>query len=125
MHGRALPWLRRARRREIDVLLASHTLAELYAVLTTLPVRPRISPGVARQLIRQNTQGLATLVALSASDYERTLDRMAERNISGGAIYDGLIARAAEKGGADRLLTLNPSDFERVWPESRGLLTVP
>jgi predicted nucleic acid-binding protein len=125
MHGKAVPWLRRARRREIDLLLASHTLAEIYAVLTTLPVRPRISPGVARMLIRENTQDIATVVALSVSDYERTLDRMAARNVSGGAIYDGLIARAAEKGGAERLLTLNPSDFERVWPEGRSLLTLP
>jgi hypothetical protein len=40
-------------------------------------------------------------------------------------IYDGLIARAAEKAGAERLLTLNEADFRRVWPESESILLVP
>ena len=38
MHVRALPWLQRAKAGEIDFFVASHTLAELYAVLTTLPL---------------------------------------------------------------------------------------
>ncbi|HDH87226.1 MAG: hypothetical protein DRG35_02195 [Deltaproteobacteria bacterium] len=41
MHTRALPWLQRAKAGEIDFLAASHTLAELYAVLATLPLKPR------------------------------------------------------------------------------------
>lgn len=40
-------------------------------------------------------------------------------------IYDALIARAAEKAGADRLLTLNKADFERVSPETAAILFVP
>jgi predicted nucleic acid-binding protein len=43
-HTQALPWVQRAKRREIQGVIAAHTLAELYAVLTALPVRPRISP---------------------------------------------------------------------------------
>lgn len=54
MHTRALPWLKRARAGEFDFFVASHTLAELYAVLTTLPVSPRISPGTAWRLIHEN-----------------------------------------------------------------------
>ena len=37
MHERALPWLKRARSRDLEFFVAGHTLAELYAVLTTLP----------------------------------------------------------------------------------------
>jgi predicted nucleic acid-binding protein len=40
-------------------------------------------------------------------------------------IYDALIARAAEKAGAERLLTLNEGDFRRVWPASASILLVP
>ncbi len=54
-----------------------------------------------------------------------TIDRLAELGMSGGAVYDALIARAAEKSGAERLLTLNASDFERVWPEGKSLLSLP
>ncbi|MGH9367498.1 MAG: VapC toxin family PIN domain ribonuclease [Thermoanaerobaculia bacterium] len=125
MHARALPWLRRARRRDFEFLLAGHNLAETFAVLTTLPVRPHISPAVARELIQRNTGGIAHVVTLSVADCERVLDRIAALGVSGGAVYDALIGRAAEKSGADRLLTLNPSDFERVWPEGKMALTVP
>ncbi len=37
-HNSAFPWLKRVKSNEIEMLVASHTLAELYAVLTTLPV---------------------------------------------------------------------------------------
>jgi predicted nucleic acid-binding protein len=45
--------------------------------------------------------------------------------LSGGAVYDSLIARAAEKAGADRLLTLNPAHFHRVWPEGAAAILPP
>ncbi|HEV2064753.1 MAG TPA: PIN domain-containing protein, partial [Thermoanaerobaculia bacterium] len=56
VHERALSWLKRARVGDFEFLVASHTLAELYAVLTTLPVRPRISPEIASRLVQQNVE---------------------------------------------------------------------
>lgn len=44
---RAQPWLARSRSKSADMVIASHTIAELYAVLSTLPVSLRISPGLA------------------------------------------------------------------------------
>ena len=46
-HARAFPWLSKARQHSIELVVATHTLAELYAVLTSLPVQPRIAPGAA------------------------------------------------------------------------------
>ena len=57
MHSRALPWLKRAKAGEYDFVVATHTLAELYAVLTTLPVKPRISSSTAWRLIQENIEG--------------------------------------------------------------------
>ena len=37
MHITALPWLRRAKDRLDSGLVAAHSVAELYAILTTLP----------------------------------------------------------------------------------------
>ena len=46
-HEKALPWLSKAKAQEIEFIVSSHTLAELYAVLSALPVKPRISPSVS------------------------------------------------------------------------------
>jgi hypothetical protein len=45
--------------------------------------------------------------------------------LSGGVIYEALIACAARKAGADGLLTLNQRDFLRVWPDGDAILIVP
>lgn len=65
MHSRAMPWLQRAKAGKFDFVVASHTLAELYAVLTTLPVRPRISPAIAWRLVHENVETSAKIVSLS------------------------------------------------------------
>jgi predicted nucleic acid-binding protein len=124
-HSGAASWLKRAKSGEIEFLMASHSLAELYSVLSTLPARPRISPTDAWRLVQENVAASAQLIDLSAADYSATLQRASERGLSGGVIYDALIARAAEKAGADRLLTLNETDFRRVWPDSKSILLVP
>lgn len=125
MHPQALKWLQRAKAGEFDIIVASHTLAELYAILTTLPVKPRISPGTAWRLIHDNIDNFAKVVHLTVSDYRYVLKQMADFLLTGGIIYDAIIARAAQKTGVDRLLTFNPEDFKRAWPEGNELLVVP
>ncbi len=125
LHQTAFLWLKRARWQEFDMLVASHTLAELYAVLTTLPISPRITPGSASHLIHSNIENIAKIVSLSASDYFVLIKRMANLGLSGGVMYDALITRAAEKSGADKVLTFNLDDFKRVWPEGEARITVP
>ena len=44
MHEAALPWLQQVSDQSETGLVAAHSIAELYAVLTTLPVRPRFPP---------------------------------------------------------------------------------
>jgi predicted nucleic acid-binding protein len=124
-HAEALPWLRRAKGGEVEFLVAAHTLAELYSVLTALPIRPRIVPGIAWRLVQENVESSATLVPLTVSDYSMTLRRISALGLSGGIVYDALIARAAEVSGAERLLTLNTADFRRAWPEGESILLSP
>ncbi len=125
MHGRALPWLQRAHRGEVELHVASHSLAECYGVLTTLPVRPRIAPATASRLIRDNIESSARIVSLAVSDYTAVIHDLAQRGLAGGIVYDALIAAAARKSGVERLITLNPDDFERAWPEGSRLVFVP
>lgn len=125
MHSRALPWLQRAKAGEFDFVVASHTLAELYAVLTTLPVKPRISPSTAWRLVHENVEISAKMVSLSPSDYKSTVKHMADLGLSGGTVYDALVAKAARKSRVERVLTFNPDDFARVWPDGEAILFVP
>jgi predicted nucleic acid-binding protein len=115
-HERALSWVQRIKSREIAGAVAAHSLAELYAVLTVLPIRPRIPPEGAWQIIRENLLKGFEIITLSTADYRTVIQALAASHISGGAIYDALIARAAEKARVDHLVTLNPDDFRRVWP---------
>ena len=68
---------------------------------------------------------VAEMVTLAPADYSLTLQRVAELGLPGGVVYDALLARAAEKSAADRLLTFNVKDFRRVWPSGASVLFVP
>lgn len=125
MHEKALPLFQQARAKEFDLVIASHTLAELYAVLSTLPIRPRITPSIAWRLIHENIDTLATIVSLSPSEYRATIKEVSELGLSGGIIYDALIAKVAQKTKVDRLLTLNIEHFKRVWPDGDKILYTP
>lgn len=129
-HDRCLSWLVRAQTGEVDLVLAAHSLAELHAVLTALPVKPRISPRTALRLAEENhlrprPAGRAEVVALSVDDYITVLDTAARFSLAGGIVYDALLARAAEIGRVEQLVTLNPAHFRRVWPEGASRVREP
>lgn len=124
-HERCLVWLQRARDGELDLLVAAHSVAELFAALSSYPTRPRLSPGVAARLVRENLSTHSRVVELSAADYWAVLQETADLSLAGGVVYDTLIARAARKGGAEKLVTLNPRDFLRVWPDGAGIIVEP
>lgn len=123
-HPRAAPHLRRGQRGVTGVAVAAHALAEIYSTVTALPLSPRITPGQAGQMIRKNILSCAEIVPLNGVDYEAVIQRMIGLGLPGGAIYDALHVRAAEKAGVDQLLTFNRRDFERMPPEDPVTLTV-
>ncbi|MBU4582986.1 MAG: hypothetical protein KKH02_11335, partial [Proteobacteria bacterium] len=45
----SLPWLQRIKKGSDSGLVSAHSVAELYAILTTLPMKPRISQTPAKQ----------------------------------------------------------------------------
>lgn len=124
-HERAHPWLARGRSGKIETLVCSHSLAETFAVLSSLPLSPRIGPGLARQLVRENVISVARVVPLSTRDYGAVIDGLGDLGIAGGAVYDALIARAAARANADALVTLNPKHFLRVWPGGAERIQTP
>lgn len=125
MHQRAFPWLKQAKEKDFELIVAGHTVAELYAVLSTLPTKPRISPAVAWRLIRENIEPVGKIVSLTAAEYSSTIKKISEMGLAGGITYDALIAKVAEKSKVEQLLTLNPDHFKRVWPEGEKIIVSP
>lgn len=123
-HDVCLPWLQQAQEKEIDGYLSTHTFAELYSVLTRLPVRPAISPAIAQRLIDENLH-LFVAIPLTADDYPQAIACMVGLNLLGGGIFDALIAQAALKAEVDILLTLNPSHFTRLGEDLAQRVQVP
>ena len=119
-HAAAWSWLQRVRQRTDMGFVAAHSLAESYAVLTRMPLHPRISPALAVQLIRTNVLATCEVVALSENDYATLLDHLAEVEIAGGAVYDAVLLYTANKVNVDLIVTLNESDFRRVYPALAG-----
>jgi predicted nucleic acid-binding protein len=125
MHERAFSWMKNAKANAFESAVASHTLAELYAVLSTLPIKPRIVPSVAWRLIHENVETICEVVSLTAAEYRAAIKQMSELGLSGGIVYDALIAKAAKKAKVERLLTFNSDHFNRVWPSGEGVITTP
>jgi predicted nucleic acid-binding protein len=107
-----LPLLQKAQARQIFGFISTHTLAELYSVLTRIP-QTKITPDLAQELIRDNLQTFE-LVSLGAEDYTAAIDLMVKNRIPGGGIFDALIAQAALKVDVDVILTLNAKHFIRL-----------
>ena len=124
-HERALPWLSRAKRGEFEFIVSSHTLAELYAVLTTLPIKPRISSGICWRLIHENVERHAHLVSLTTTEYISTIKKVSELGLQGGIIYDALMVKASQKSKVQRVLTLNMKHFKRLWEGNDEVLFEP
>lgn len=98
------------------IAVSAHAIAEIYATLTVLQLRPMITPGQTAYLIEENVLKAADVINLDKDDYVAAVRRMTALGMKSGAIYDALHVVAAEKAHADELLTLNRRDFARMPP---------
>jgi predicted nucleic acid-binding protein len=105
---------------------AAHSVAELYAVMTHLPVRPRISPEQGLLFV-ENVRDYLSMVTLSAAEQFEAAAEAARHGLRGGKIYDLLTLKCALKAGAEQVYTLNLQEFTPLaFPEIRDkLATVP
>ncbi len=124
-HERAIPWLSKAKADKFEFIVASHSLAELYAVLTTLPLKPRISTSVAWRLISENIESKAKIVSLTSTEYCSIIKKLSDKGLSGGIVYDALIVGVAQKSKVKRIITLNRKHFRKVWHDNEKTLFEP
>ncbi len=115
-HEQGFTWLKLAAEGEVEGLVAAHSLAELYAVLTTLPVHPRISGTDAAYLIQRDVGEHLEIVSLDGREYTEMIEHLAASGIIGGVTYDAIILQAGRKAEVDLVLTFNVKDFRRIYP---------
>ena len=105
-----------ARASKTTTACGAHSLAEIYSVMTTLPVRPMISPDQALLFLEQLRERV-TVVTLSEHDYFETVRKAAELRVTGGRIYDALLLTAARKVHAKKVYTWNIRHFHKIAPD--------
>ena len=98
-----------------EVCCSAHSLAEVYATLTSMPPPRRVSGHEAVLFLRDVRERL-TLVTLDADQYFQLISDAADRLLAGGAIYDAILAECALKASARVIYTWNVKDFLRVGP---------
>jgi predicted nucleic acid-binding protein len=124
-HERGKTWFNRVTSGTDQGLVAAHSIADFYSILTTLPVAPPISASDAQQLIQKNVAEKPEIVSLPSEDYLQVVDQLAKIGIVGGATYDALILRVAKNAKVDLVVTLNEKDFRRVNPNLADKVVAP
>jgi len=92
-YAQARPALLRVAVGQDKGFMALHSIAEVYAVLTRLPVRPRIHPVEAARIVTENILPHFEVVTLGPEDYLEALTTMASGGWSGAKIYDAMCGR--------------------------------
>ena len=124
-HDVARPWVTRLGHARMEGALCAHSLAELYSVLSAMPLRPRPSTDEVLQLLVESVLPRMRVIELGQADYQRALELCARRRLRSGAIFDALIEVAARKAKARHLVTLNPNDFERFSEDAAAWIVDP
>lgn len=115
-HALAFPHLQAVRAGEAQGYLTNHALAELFATLTALPLRPKLLPADVHRLIQESILPHFTLIPLGNQDYTDAITLTTNRNCSSGAVYDALHLVGARAAGCQKLFTFNLRHFKSLAP---------
>jgi predicted nucleic acid-binding protein len=103
---------------------ATHTLAEVYATMNALPVKPLIPPEQALLFVGEVRDRLS-LVSLEPEEYYDTIRKAADRGLMSGRIYDALLVSCAAKSKAEVIYTWNLKHFHSIAPELAPYMRTP
>ena len=114
-HSRTHAEIELRERSDEQLVIATHSLAETYAVLTRLPAPFRLRTADALALIERNW-GDTPAVHLTAPEIWDALHEAQRRTVTGGQMYDVLIAVAALKARASTIVTWNVRHYAAFSP---------
>jgi predicted nucleic acid-binding protein len=115
-HAIAFPRLQDVNAGKVQGHLTTHCLAELFATLTALPLKPRLLPADVEQIIQQSILAWFTVIPLGIDHYRDAMRLTVTQNLASGAIYDALHLIGARSVGCDTLYTLNLRHFRTLAP---------
>jgi predicted nucleic acid-binding protein len=115
-YAQARPALLRVVTGQDKGFIGLHSLAEVYAVLTRLPVQPRIHPVEAARIVTDNILPHFEVVPLAKEDYLEALHTMGNGGWIGAKIYDALLLRCAARCAVERIYTFNLGEFRQLAP---------
>jgi len=101
-----------------------HSLAEVYAVMTALPVKPLIPPEQALLFVEEVLARL-TLVSLDGEEYFAAIQKTAERGFGSSRVYDALLLACAAKVKAQAIYTWNLKHYQALAPELSARIHTP
>ena len=106
--------------------MSVHSIAEVYASLTRLPVQPRIHPLEAVRIVTDNILAHFEAVPIGKEDYIEALNTVGSGGWSGAKIYDALLLRCAARCTVERIYTFNLGDFKQLAPARlQGIICAP
>ncbi len=123
-HARCAAWLRRAKNGEATMLVAQPTVTDLFAALTVLPVRPRISPAMAGRLVHGNIDPSQVIAVSPAVDWA-VLERATRNGVRGRDLTELVAVHAAQMAGADHVVSLESKALSRVPDIPSGFVITP
>jgi predicted nucleic acid-binding protein len=103
---------------------AIHTLAEVYATMTALPVKDVIPPDQALLFV-QEVRDRLTVITLTEEEYYTTIEQAAALHFTSGRIYDALLLRCAAKVKAETIYTWNLKHFRAISPALASRIQTP
>jgi predicted nucleic acid-binding protein len=117
-HTQARPALLRVAAGKDKGFIGAHSIAEVYAGLTRLPVQPRIHPTEATRILNENILPHFEVVPVGKKDYLDAVNAMGDGGWIGAKIYDALLLLCAAKCNATRIYTFNLADFRQLAPDN-------
>jgi predicted nucleic acid-binding protein len=115
-YAQARPALLRVAAAHDKGFMGLHSISEVFAALTRLPVQPRIHPVEAARIVTDNIVPHFEVVSLGREDYMETLNTMASGGWIGAKISDALLLRCAARCAVERIYTFNLGDFKQLAP---------
>ncbi len=115
-HSQAFPRLLAVRQGAMQGVLTTHGLAELFATLTALPLKPRLQPGEVERMLEHSVVACLKVIPLTSRHYADALALTVRQGLSSGAIYDALHLVGARSSGCDELITFNFRHFRALAP---------
>jgi predicted nucleic acid-binding protein len=103
---------------------AMHSLAEVYATMTALPVRPILPPEQVLLFV-QEVRDRLTIVSLDEREYFATIQQAAAAGFTSGRVYDALLLSCAVKAKAQVIYTWNLKHFLAIAPEQATRIRTP